>query len=213
MPRVAFQEASESTDETRDCAARRRASLGNVVERISDGHGATVKQRTDKFNARHGSDAHKFKSEVQAYRVQIRHFERYTRCVLNPSKHTSFLNKWDFITMAALLYTMTLTPFEAAFLPAQVGPLAWRDPWFIVNRCLDLIFFVDMLLQFFIAYEQVAGMLGHLLLAPPPRPSSPPLLLAPPLHPSSSPLLLTPPHPLTARSACSGVTCGLKIRG
>ena len=58
------------------------------------------------------------------------------------------------VTAGALLYTLSLTPFEAAFLPPTLGAAAWGDPWFLVNRCLDLIFIFDMLLQFFIAYQQ-----------------------------------------------------------
>ena len=37
-------------------------------------------------------------------------------------------------------------------MPPVLGPPAWADPWFIINRCLDVIFFFDMIAQFFIAY-------------------------------------------------------------
>ena len=37
-------------------------------------------------------------------------------------------------------------------MPPVLGPPAWADPWFIINRCLDVIFFLDMIAQFFIAY-------------------------------------------------------------
>jgi hypothetical protein len=46
-----------------------------------------------------------------------------------------------------------LTPFEASFLKATFGPTALKDPWFIANRVLDIIFCIDLIPQFFIAYE------------------------------------------------------------
>lgn len=62
---------------------------------------------------------------------------------------------WDLITTTALLYTATLSPFEASFLPPKLGSMAYSDPWFAVNRALDVIFFLDMILNFFLAYENV----------------------------------------------------------
>lgn len=72
--------------------------------------------------------------------------------VLHPDK-ARFLQIWDFITTLALLYTATVTPFETAFIPAKLGPVAWRDLWFLSNRALDVIFLTDMGLQFFVAYQ------------------------------------------------------------
>ncbi|KOO32278.1 voltage-gated ion channel superfamily [Chrysochromulina tobinii] len=47
------------------------------------------------------------------------------------------------------------SPFEAGFVEASLGVDCWVDPWFLANRTLDVIFFVDFVLQFFIVYQGV----------------------------------------------------------
>ena len=79
---------------------------------------------------------------------------KHQRYVLLPGK-TKFLGVWDVVTTLALAYTAILTPFEASFLPTMVGAESWVDGWFLVNRFLDVVFLVDMILQFFIAYEEL----------------------------------------------------------
>ena len=49
--------------------------------------------------------------------------------------------------MALLTVVLFLTPYEVAFLAPSVGVL------FIINRVLDLVFFCDMVIQFFLAYQ------------------------------------------------------------
>ena len=118
------------------------------------------KRAQETFNAIHGDEAHTFRQQVESFRKQIRQHERWARFVLHPGQ-SNFLNRWDAVTAAALLYTLTLTPFEAAFLPPTLGPASWLDPWFIANRCLDVIFVFDMVLQFFIAFQQEDILGGH----------------------------------------------------
>ena len=38
-------------------------------------------------------------------------------------------------------------------MPSVLGTAAWRDSWFIINRILDVIFTLDICLQFFVAYQ------------------------------------------------------------
>eukprot|EP00937_MAST-01D_sp_MAST-1D-sp2_P006894 g6894.t1 len=52
---------------------------------------------------------------------------------------------------AVLLFTVLITPVEAAFLEPQYNALFW------VNRVIDLVFAVDIVLNFFIAYRQPDG--------------------------------------------------------
>lgn len=62
------------------------------------------------------------------------------------------LAAWDALSVFALLFTAFSSPFEVAFLiTAEV------DGLFVVNRLVDLIFFVDMVLQFFLMYEGPNG--------------------------------------------------------
>ena len=113
-------------------------------------------QRIAQFRQRHGeASADGFTQQVAEVKAQLRHHERFTRLVIHPGKTNSMLNTWDMVTGLALIYTALLTPFEAAFLPATIGPACWKDPWFGINRCLDGIFLCDMVLQFFLAYQQI----------------------------------------------------------
>ena len=38
-------------------------------------------------------------------------------------------------------------------MPPTFGPVAWLSPWFLISRLLDIIFFSDLILQFFLAYQ------------------------------------------------------------
>ena len=84
---------------------------------------------------------------------QLREADAAKRFVVNP-KTAKHLWVWDIVTTTALLYTATFTPFEASFLQPEVGHSAWTKPWFLVNRILDVIFVMDMILQFFLAFEK-----------------------------------------------------------
>lgn len=61
---------------------------------------------------------------------------------------------WDSLTTMCLIFTAIVTPFEVAFLtmPSTLA-LASTDPLFIMNRCIDATFTLDMLLQFFVMYQ------------------------------------------------------------
>ena len=54
---------------------------------------------------------------------------------------------WDGLTSIALLFTATVTPYEVALLQPVF------DPLFIVNRVVDGIFAIDVLVQFVSSLE------------------------------------------------------------
>ena len=56
----------------------------------------------------------------------------------------------------ALAYTALVTPFEVSFLPIAVSPL---DGLWLVNRFIDIVFIIDLLLNFRTAYYDDAGLL------------------------------------------------------
>ena len=56
---------------------------------------------------------------------------------------------------------MILSPFEAGFRNVTLGPSAWKDPWFLMNRIIDVIFLFDMILQFFVAFQMVDSLGGR----------------------------------------------------
>ena len=114
---------------------------------------ANVHERQESFKTRHGEQsAANFASQVAQVKAQLRQQGRFARFIIHPGKKNKFLATWDVITGLALVYTATLTPFEAGFLPAALSPI---NPWFLVNRGLDVIFLGDMLLHFFLAYQSI----------------------------------------------------------
>ena len=126
-------------------------------EKIKSTH--TKRHRTeklDKFVKRHGvKGAAALQAETERMAAMIKAYEQRTKVtswVMTPGK-SAFLAFWDFPSSVALLYTLSISPFEAGFVETTVGAAAWRDPYFIANRAIDLVFLFDMILQFFIAVE------------------------------------------------------------
>ena len=56
-----------------------------------------------------------------------------------------FIGKWDMITGVALIFTALFTPFEIAYLSS---PARWYDKTFLANRTVDIIFIIDIVIQF-----------------------------------------------------------------
>ena len=93
------------------------------------------------------------RKHVEIVRAQLKKREQGKHHVLKPGD-TRWLAYWDVVSACALMYTATLTPFEVAFLsPAEGAAAAWSEPWFLINRGLDVIFSFDICLQFFLAYH------------------------------------------------------------
>jgi hypothetical protein len=57
---------------------------------------------------------------------------------------SSFLKKWDTLTLLLLLFTASVTPFETAFINEEGINF---DLLFLINRFVDVIFFFDMFVQ------------------------------------------------------------------
>ena len=66
--------------------------------------------------------------------------------VIDPN-HSEWTAYWDLMMMTLLTIVLFLTPYEVAFLAPSVGVL------FAINRVLDLIFICDLVIQFFLAYQ------------------------------------------------------------
>lgn len=73
--------------------------------------------------------------------------------------YSQVLGIWDLTCMIALVFVALVTPFEVAFLgsPKSAADLALRFGevgWlWCVNRLVDLIFLVDLVLQFRLVYQ------------------------------------------------------------
>ena len=72
--------------------------------------------------------------------------------VIDP-RDSKILSLWDVVTTTALIYTALLTPFEVGFLSASTTV----DVWFVINRLLDVIFILDMMLQFCVVCESATS--------------------------------------------------------
>ena len=114
----------------------------------------------NRFMQRHGKSV---ASDIRASRARmaekIKEVRKGKVWVIKP-ENNKFLGRWDMLTSFALMWTATVTPFETAFLPVVLGPESWKDPWFLSNRVLDVIFTIDMILQFFVAYQKNDGFGG-----------------------------------------------------
>lgn len=107
---------------------------------------STKEARLAKFKERHGENASLYADHAERIRKQLRALDRDKRYVLRPGRSKGLV-MWDAVSTLALIYTAILTPFEAAFVSPALGLASWSDPWFIINRLLDVVFFVDMILQ------------------------------------------------------------------
>jgi len=69
--------------------------------------------------------------------------------IMDP-RTNKYLGYWDAISMLALVFTAIVTVVEVAF----VEPTGQADGLFILNRCIDVIFIIDMIMQFFLMYPK-----------------------------------------------------------
>ena len=108
--------------------------------------------RRHRFDKRHGAAAETIRTESERLRRTLEERDKAKRWVVRPDKHR-WLGAWDTLTSLALVYTATVTPFETCFIESATGAASWTDGWFLSNRVLDVIFGMDMILQFRVAYQ------------------------------------------------------------
>ncbi|KAG9399344.1 hypothetical protein AC1031_011685 [Aphanomyces cochlioides] len=66
--------------------------------------------------------------------------------------HSQQMRNWGIVSIVSIVFTAIVTPFETAFMTTSL------DSWlFYVNRCVDLCFFADAVLQFFLMYYDDAN--------------------------------------------------------
>ena len=56
------------------------------------------------------------------------------------------MQKWDKLMFSFLIFTAIITPFEVGFCTTKY------DPWFVINRLVDLGFVCDIFVNFKLAY-------------------------------------------------------------
>lgn len=95
---------------------------------------------------------------------------------------SGFMKRWDLVMMLCLVFTALVTPYEIAFLAdisEAAGYDALADPLFWLNRIVDFLFFVDMIINFFLGFfdedegqwvfENKRIVLRYMRYEPPPR--------------------------------------------
>ena len=109
---------------------------------LDQAHALTITVQARKEHEKEEMRQH-FAAQTDIYRQRIRKLERGT---IHP--HSRFAQRWDLITILAILYTATVTPFEVGFLPDGIWAL------FGINRAVDLVFAIDIGINFFMAYRE-----------------------------------------------------------
>ena len=75
---------------------------------------------------------------------RLRSLRDYNKFVILPDDN--FKSRWDIIIVALLLFTAIATPYRIAFF--DVDELGWL----IADSIVDFIFFIDIILNFFMAF-------------------------------------------------------------
>jgi len=66
-----------------------------------------------------------------------------------------FMRRWDVVMILCLMFTALVTPYEIAFLAEESEKSTYeplKDWLFWVNRMVDFLFFVDMIINFFLGF-------------------------------------------------------------
>ncbi|KAJ1451104.1 hypothetical protein M885DRAFT_530571 [Pelagophyceae sp. CCMP2097] len=89
------------------------------------------------------------KEEIVASQTAAKRVEHTFEGSWTISPETGPVQRWDAALCFAVLFTAVVTPFEVAFLqgPTRLGAL------FAVNQVINVIFIVDVVLQFFLHYQ------------------------------------------------------------
>ena len=74
--------------------------------------------------------------------------------LLDPRK-SRIMRYWEVVTGTTLIFIAFVTPVEVGFM--AVPQDRWSDGLFITNRCVDIIFIIDLLMQFFIMCARLRG--------------------------------------------------------
>ena len=85
-------------------------------------------------------------TDVKAMTAAIRNATETRGWVIDPN-HAEWTAYWDLMMMLLLTVVLFLMPYEVAFLVPSL------DALFVINRLIDLIFFCDLVIQFFLAYQ------------------------------------------------------------
>jgi potassium voltage-gated channel Eag-related subfamily H protein 7 len=81
--------------------------------------------------------------------AKLEKMQRETALLIHPM--SKWMLRWDVVTMLALMFTATVTPYEIALLETKLDWLFW------VNRLVDFAFTLDIGINFFLMYTDATG--------------------------------------------------------
>ena len=94
----------------------------------------------------HGAHRKGHASNLQESIKHLKALDDSDRAWIIDPRHSKRLPYWDGVGFFALMFVAVATPFEVAYLEPKEPVL------FVINRCIDGIFIIDIILQFFTAY-------------------------------------------------------------
>ena len=136
---------TESSAMLQDLLNAQPVEESNDIHPREDGSTRLYNEHVKKYEL---TDEEKKEKTEQEVTGMIEHFTQLTKVpmilILPESK---YMQRWDVITILALLFTAVATPFEVALLKTEL------DGLFYLNRTIDAIFIKDMIMNFFLAYR------------------------------------------------------------
>ena len=93
----------------------------------------------------------RFFRELEEVRTRVDRGQVGTPRWLIDPRTSRRIGYWDAVASAAIIFTALVTPYEVSFVPPASSA---AEPLFIANRVLDLVFIVDMVLQFVLVYAE-----------------------------------------------------------
>ena len=124
------------------------------------------KPRRARFSLRQGNDREMLDTEIEQMK---RALKRFNRGIIHP-RSAKWIQHWDAFSFFFLFYTASVTPFEVCL----ISPVPLKDltkttdqfVLFILNRVVDCFFGTDMILNFFMAYQEPGSKGGMWITSP-----------------------------------------------
>ena len=84
--------------------------------------------------------------DVVKLNARLDSMKKEMRFLVNPN--SKWMQYWDLVTLSALLFTLTITPYEVALLPTTIDPLLF------INQAINVIFITDIMVNLFLPYRE-----------------------------------------------------------
>jgi hypothetical protein len=93
-------------------------------------------------------DKDAFADDCEQLRGRLRNIKKARKGIFDP--RSAMMARWDMVTSLAMLFTATITPFEIG-----LGVTPRFGAFFLVNQVVNVVFLLDVVLQFFLPVPDV----------------------------------------------------------